>query len=85
VFTARYALSPYIKQIRFVFKGLNSFVTFTVDSQVLNTSEILSLASEMNHTTKLTRLLYRVSVLCLEDNDDQWITELTESLHGSEQ
>jgi hypothetical protein len=34
VFTARYALSPYIKQIRFVFKGLNkpctsmSLVTF---------------------------------------------------------
>jgi hypothetical protein len=25
VFTARYALSPYIKQIRFVFKGLNAF------------------------------------------------------------
>jgi hypothetical protein len=25
VFTARYALSPYIKQIRFVFKGLNFF------------------------------------------------------------
>jgi hypothetical protein len=24
VFTARYALSPYIKQIRFVFKGLNT-------------------------------------------------------------
>jgi hypothetical protein len=24
VFTARYALSPYIKQIRFVFKGLNN-------------------------------------------------------------
>jgi hypothetical protein len=23
MFTARYALSPYIKQIRFVFKGLN--------------------------------------------------------------
>jgi hypothetical protein len=23
VFTARYALSPYIKQIRFVFKGVN--------------------------------------------------------------
>jgi hypothetical protein len=23
VFTARYALNPYIKQIRFVFKGLN--------------------------------------------------------------
>jgi hypothetical protein len=26
VFTARYALSPYIKQIRFVFKGLNGFI-----------------------------------------------------------
>jgi hypothetical protein len=27
VFTARYALSPYIKQIRFVFKGLRMNVT----------------------------------------------------------
>jgi hypothetical protein len=26
VFTARYALSPYIKQIRFVFKGLISHI-----------------------------------------------------------
>jgi hypothetical protein len=26
VFTARYALSPYIKQIRFVFKGLAGFM-----------------------------------------------------------
>jgi hypothetical protein len=26
VFTARYALSPYIKQIRFVFKGLIPFI-----------------------------------------------------------
>jgi hypothetical protein len=26
VFTARYALSPYIKQIRFVFKGLKWFL-----------------------------------------------------------
>jgi hypothetical protein len=29
VFTARYALSPYIKQIRFVFKGLNEHKNFT--------------------------------------------------------
>jgi hypothetical protein len=29
VFTARYALSPYIKQIRFVFKGLKYVTTFT--------------------------------------------------------
>jgi hypothetical protein len=31
VFTARYALSPYIKQIRFVFKGLIRFLLFGVD------------------------------------------------------
>jgi hypothetical protein len=30
VFTARYALSPYIKQIRFAFKGLNQ--RFNVDN-----------------------------------------------------
>jgi hypothetical protein len=29
VFTARYALSPYIKQTRFVFKGLNASITHT--------------------------------------------------------
>jgi hypothetical protein len=32
VFTARYALSPYIKQIRFVFKGLNR----TVEADIYN-------------------------------------------------
>jgi hypothetical protein len=33
VFTARYALSPYIKQIRFVFKGLTvSYLTKDTDS-----------------------------------------------------
>jgi hypothetical protein len=31
VFTARYALSPYIKQIRFVFKGLNAVCFSTCD------------------------------------------------------
>jgi hypothetical protein len=30
VFTSRYALSPYIKQIRFVFKGLKALV-YTVE------------------------------------------------------
>jgi hypothetical protein len=33
VFTARYALSPYIKQIRFVFKGLIHEVSLR-DAQV---------------------------------------------------
>jgi hypothetical protein len=37
VFTARYALSPYIKQIRFVFKGLMLRDTYT-DSLVLYSS-----------------------------------------------
>jgi hypothetical protein len=40
VFTARYALSPYIKQIRFVFKGLSkvwlSLELVSRDVQVLN-------------------------------------------------
>jgi hypothetical protein len=31
VFTARYALSPYIKQIRFVFKGLINIVVYLTD------------------------------------------------------
>jgi hypothetical protein len=35
VFTARYALSPYIKQIRFVFKGLKIFIDAT-DSEILD-------------------------------------------------
>jgi hypothetical protein len=36
VFTARYALSPYIKQIRFVFKGLISTVAGLTDLQNLH-------------------------------------------------
>jgi hypothetical protein len=35
VFTARYALSPYIKQIRFVFKGLNNKF-YVVSSSVVS-------------------------------------------------
>jgi hypothetical protein len=33
VFTARYALSPYIKQIRFVFKGLSKQLLIRFESQ----------------------------------------------------
>jgi hypothetical protein len=32
VFTARYALSPYIKQTRFVFKGLNMYKAHVMHS-----------------------------------------------------
>jgi hypothetical protein len=39
VFTARYALSPYIKQIRFVFKGLTpSDSQLTMEVLILQTS-----------------------------------------------
>jgi hypothetical protein len=34
VFTARYALSPYIKQISFVFKGL--IMTITISTNINN-------------------------------------------------
>jgi hypothetical protein len=36
VFTARYALNPYIKQIRFVFKGLIKVINFQVPSHRAN-------------------------------------------------
>jgi hypothetical protein len=36
VFTAQYALSPYIKQIRFVFKGLNGLtLNFIIISNLI--------------------------------------------------
>jgi hypothetical protein len=38
VFTARYALSPYIKQIRFVFKGLIYQPTYALNKTDLQTS-----------------------------------------------
>jgi hypothetical protein len=45
VFTARYALSPYIKQIRFVFKGLNwncmsKRITSSVQTKVLRSQRV---------------------------------------------
>jgi hypothetical protein len=48
VFTARYALSPYIKRIRFVFKGLKHkrftyFLTATTEPVVRNFSTILQI------------------------------------------
>jgi hypothetical protein len=40
VFTARYALSPYIKQICFIFKGLNiNAVQYSVNFLVLSRTE----------------------------------------------
>jgi hypothetical protein len=42
MFTARYALSPYIKQIRFVFKGLISNVKCTnTESKYMSQYEII--------------------------------------------
>jgi hypothetical protein len=36
MFTARYALSPYIKQTRFVFKGLNKQLGGSLTKVVIN-------------------------------------------------
>jgi hypothetical protein len=36
VFTARYALSPYVKQIRFVFKGLRKRIKESIVSAVIS-------------------------------------------------
>jgi hypothetical protein len=43
VFTARYAMSPYIEQIRFVFKGLMMLLGFICHSVVLSALYILIL------------------------------------------
>jgi hypothetical protein len=44
VFTARYALSPYIKQMRFVFKGLNNIklLVFVMETQCVYYEEGLN-------------------------------------------
>jgi hypothetical protein len=52
VFTARYALSPYIKQIRFVFKGLVCRCAITCDVWV---SCFHLLACEGLHTVDIAR------------------------------
>jgi hypothetical protein len=52
VFTARYALSPYIKQICLVSKGLILLATFntTPPSYLTNYKKIYSIFSEIKHT-----------------------------------
>jgi hypothetical protein len=69
VFTARYALSPYIKQISFVFKGLNNGVyhkpaadlrTYRLTSPtqtVLNVFQIRNLHNEQDR--QYTYVLFR--------------------------
>jgi hypothetical protein len=54
VFTARYALSPYIKQIRFVFKGL---ISATVEDRVTFKLHAVKLADERLETgTEICKL-----------------------------
>jgi hypothetical protein len=60
VFTARYALSPYIKQIRFVFKGLTLCVcSARVDSRVVGTKECFVTNFKPMFYTSLFRLFIR--------------------------
>jgi hypothetical protein len=64
VFTARYALSPYIKQIRFVFKGLISkskdetYVRWKSENSAILTKQIGAMARLLkspSHTRQVTR------------------------------
>jgi hypothetical protein len=48
VFTARYALSPYIKQIRFVFKGLRDSRPFSLSLEIKK--QLNNLTSQPQHT-----------------------------------
>jgi hypothetical protein len=67
VFTARYALSPYIKQIHFVFKGLNCiqqrrvFIEVDVRRSTLSVrrrKEEKTSQSELNRTVLLPEKIY---------------------------
>jgi hypothetical protein len=64
VFTARYALSPYIKQIRFVFKGLN-ITQLTISSHAaIKHSAFTFLAAQ-------EQLIHEDEVVCTFDECDK--------------
>jgi hypothetical protein len=48
VFTARYALSPYIKQIRYVFKGLKSVAAAAKEGRSLTELIVWKMSTEKN-------------------------------------
>jgi hypothetical protein len=58
VFTARYALSPYIKQIRFVFEGLiyNHFKLFVLHCTGIISVNLPEFANTDTDAFHLTRL-----------------------------
>jgi hypothetical protein len=68
VFTARYALSPYIKQIRFVFKGLifQELVQFVVMDFIFKCVELCP-SFTINLLTRMRDLkLYSLSLLVIK-------------------
>jgi hypothetical protein len=64
VFTARYALSPYIKQIHFVFKGLNYTARWQCVNMWSGTQTVITVRQYMQLSPNFNRL-----VLC----QHQWI------------
>jgi hypothetical protein len=68
VFTARYALSPYIKQIRFVFKGLITFRDkFTVTIAGMRNLPAASHCTN-NHSNGIIIFINYAGTLCLLQN-----------------
>jgi hypothetical protein len=65
VFTAQYALSPYIKQIRVVFKGLSS------PRLLLHSSVNLTLVAEATTILQNVRTTQQVDVTSQENHNSQ--------------
>jgi hypothetical protein len=63
VFTARYALSPYIKQIRFVFKGLIKHLIFTTIITVGTVTAITRVSSVSKVTLCFCVAATRISLI----------------------
>jgi hypothetical protein len=62
VFTARYALSPYIKQIRFVFKGLITINTLIATGSAFIEPPLIHVQFEVPHfISAATNRFFRAS------------------------
>jgi hypothetical protein len=87
VFTARYALSPYIKQIRFVFKGLTApahVMYFTKhNTYMFETRAILRHATMYNEcdamlVQQITKLAVRKIINNFKVNDNNLVEQQTQ-------
>jgi hypothetical protein len=89
VFTARYALSPYIKQIRSVFKGLidiRTAITCNRSVLILRNPRPARLCSDIKTSTELRRLNNKLVYATVEWEEERINTVqlLTESDRSNE-